>query len=87
MTAGPHGAVRLPSLEPPPGVDLRVGWVVGAQFWRAHTPADLPGRCGRCLQPWPCRSVRWADDFLNSTLAPLGGLAASTRDTEPIPRS
>jgi len=86
MTAGPNGTVRLPSLEPPPGVKLRVGWEVGAMFWRAHTPADVPGRCGRCLLTWPCWSVRWADDFLNSTLLPDRPVDPSTHITEPIPR-
>jgi len=86
VTAAPIGTV-LPSLEPPPGIGLRIGWVVAALFWRAHTPADAPGNCGRCLLPWPCWSVLWADEFLNSTVLPLDGPAASTRDTEPIPRS
>jgi len=85
VTAGPNGTV-LPSLEPPPGVELRVAWMVGAMFWRAHTPADTPGRCGRCLLPWPCWSVRWADAFLNSIVLPDEPADQSARDTEPIPR-
>lgn len=82
MKAGPRGTA-LPSLEPPPGVELRVGWVVAAMFWRAHTPADVPAACGRCRMPWPCLSVRWADAFLDSTLLPAEPIA---RNTEPIPR-
>jgi hypothetical protein len=83
MTAGTPAA--LPSLEP--GVELRVGWVVAAMFWRAHTPADTPSRCGRCRMPWPCWSVRWADEFLDLTVPPPGGPEMRNRDTEPIPRS
>ena len=78
----------LPSVEPPAGVELRLGWVVAAQFWRAHTPAEVPGRCGRCLLPWPCWSVRWADEFLNSLVLSPDELVAMqrTRETQLIPR-
>jgi len=82
---GPPGIV-LPSLSPPDGVELRVGWAVAAMFWRAHTPAEVPDRCGRCQERWPCLSVRWADDFLNSTLSPDEPAALGVRETEPIPR-
>jgi hypothetical protein len=37
---------------------------------------------------WPCWSVRWADEFLNAAVSPLGGPdAAENADTEPIPRA
>jgi hypothetical protein len=84
VTADLPGAINLPSVDPPPGVELRIGWVVAALFWRAHTPANLPGQCERCHQPWPCLSVRWADAFLDSTVLTDEQVAASVHDTQPI---
>jgi len=78
--------IAMPNLEPPPGVGLRIGWTVGAMFWRAHVPIGPDSEhCGRCGVAWPCLSVRFADHFL-STLYASDDRTHAVRHTEPIPR-
>lgn len=84
MTTG-HDSLLLPALEPPAGVELQIGWMVAAMYWRAHTPADAAGRCGRCQLAWPCWSNRFADAFLDSAVMTGRRSDLISRPTEPIP--